>query len=66
MQIQTTTITTEQTQSFGANFQITVFEQETTAFCDTCPNNASGTKQTLENRGWYLGSREQFCPECNF
>ncbi len=66
MQIQTTTITTETTQVLGANFQITVIEQEITAFCDTCPNNSTATKQTLINRGWHLGSREQFCPECNF
>ncbi len=66
MQIETTTITTESTQVLGANFQVTTFEQQITAFCDICPNNATAAKETLENRGWYLGRNEEFCPECNF
>lgn len=35
------------------------------AFCDCCDNQADVPKTQLENRGWYLGQREQFCPECN-
>jgi hypothetical protein len=35
------------------------------AFCDCCDNEAKAEKTQLENRGWYLGQREQFCPECN-
>lgn len=66
MQIQTLTITTEtQTTSDNTSFKITTFEQTTTAFCDCCDNQASGTKQDLTRRGWHLGSREEFCPECN-
>ncbi len=65
MQATTTTITTENTNVFGANFQITTFEQATTAFCDCCDTSADGTKNQLENSGWFMGSREQFCPNCN-
>lgn len=65
MQIQTTIITTEQTTSFGVNFQITTFEQTVSAFCDTCSANDEGTETVLENQGWHLGRREQFCPNCN-
>lgn len=65
MQIQTTTITTENQIALGENFQITTFEQSITAFCDCCPNNQTGTKSQLENQGWFLGQREQFCAECN-
>jgi len=65
MQIQTTTITTETMEVLGDNFQITTFEQSISAFCDCCSNQASGTKTSLENSGWYLGRNEQFCPECN-
>ena len=65
MQVTTTTITTETMNVESDNFKITIFEQRTAAFCDTCPNEASGTKAALEAQGWFLGSREQFCPECN-
>ncbi len=65
MQIQTTTTTTETIQAAGANFQVKTYEMKITAFCDYCDNNASGTEKQLENRGWYLGRREQFCPDCN-
>lgn len=65
MQVTTTTITTETAREEGANFKITIFEQRVTAFCDICPNEASGSSEALENQGWHLGSREQFCPECN-
>jgi hypothetical protein len=35
------------------------------AYCDCCDNEARAEKAQLENRGWFVGSREQFCPECN-
>jgi hypothetical protein len=35
------------------------------AFCDVCDCQANGEKTQLENEGWYVGSREQFCPNCN-
>jgi hypothetical protein len=35
------------------------------AFCDCCGNQESGAKAELVNLGWFLGSSEQFCPECN-
>jgi hypothetical protein len=65
MQIQTTTTTTENIIAANVPFTVTIFEQTTTAFCDTCPNQASGTKEGLENSGWNLGKREEFCPNCN-
>ncbi len=65
MQIQTTTITTETMPVQNVNFQITTFEQTTSVFCDCCDTEAKAEKSQLENRGWYLGQREQFCPECN-
>lgn len=65
MQIQTTTKTIENQTVENVNFQLTTYEQKLSAFCDCCSNNATGTREALENRGWYLGRREQFCPECN-
>ncbi len=35
------------------------------AFCDCCNEQANGTEKQLENRGWFLGARSQFCPEHN-
>lgn len=49
----------------GSHFQITTIEATISAYCDCCDNQATGTKSQLENRGWYCGSREQFCPEHN-
>lgn len=65
MQVQATTITTENTQVLGANFQITTFEQTVSAFCDCCDSQATGAEENLKNAGWHLGSRQQFCPNCN-
>ena len=65
MQIQTTTITTENTQVLGTNFQITTFDQKTTAFCDCCRNSQSGTKEQLKNYGWGFSQGAEFCPNCN-
>ena len=66
MQIEQMTITTEKQVSFGDEFQITTFEQTVTAFCDCCPNQAVGAKTKLENQGWFLGQKAQFCPDCNY
>lgn len=67
MQIETTTITNETMNTTnGATFKITTFEQSISAFCDCCDNQANGAKEILENRGWFLGSQSQFCPECNY
>lgn len=66
MQVTTNITTAEQAQtSDGTNFKITIFEQKITAFCDLCPNQATGTQKALEVAGWHCGEREQFCPECN-
>lgn len=35
------------------------------AFCDICDSEQNGTKSQLENSGWFLGTREEFCPNCN-
>lgn len=35
------------------------------AFCDCCPNNATAARAALQSSGWFLGTREQFCPNCN-
>lgn len=65
MQYQVTTIATETINVVGANFQITTFEQKTSAFCDCCNNQAHGTKAELVSQGWGFGSGSEFCPECN-
>jgi hypothetical protein len=36
-----------------------------TGFCDICGNQETGTADNLQSEGWYLGSREHFCPNCN-
>ncbi len=66
MQVQTTTVTTETMSVENNQFQITNFEEAVTAFCDCCPNQATGTKDELARRGWWVGQNEQFCGECNF
>lgn len=66
MQTNTLTITTDtMTTSFGANFQITTFEQTISAFCDCCDNQSNGTKEELTRRGWGFGNGSEFCPDCN-
>lgn len=65
MQIETTTITTENTQVLGANFQITTFEMKTEVICDICGERETDTPERLKNDNWYLGTREEFCGECN-
>ena len=65
MQIQTTTITTQNQTVENTSFKITTFEQKTNVMCDLCGDAASGTIQNLENRGWEMNSREEFCPNCN-
>lgn len=66
MQIETTTVTTQTQQALGQNFVIRTYEQSVSAFCDCCDSQANGARETLENRGWFLGSQSQFCPECNY
>ena len=66
MQIETTTVTTQTQQALGQNFVTKTYEQSISAFCDCCNNQANGAREILENRGWFLGSQSQFCPECNY
>lgn len=35
------------------------------AFCDCCSAQQTATREQLIQRGWYCGTREQFCPTCN-
>ena len=65
MQTTTLTITTEAAKVGGELFKITSFEMKTSAFCDLCDAQATGTETALRSQGWHLGSREQFCPNCN-
>lgn len=65
MQTQTLTITTEAMKAGGDLFRITNFEMKTTAFCDICGDEQSGTENALKRQGWFLGHNEQFCPTCN-
>ena len=61
MQTQTT-ITTETTNTTdGMVFLVTTFEQTTTAFCDLCDNQATGTIDELKRRGWTFGGGAEFC-----
>ena len=66
MQTETLTITTERIQAGGDLFRITSFEQKTTAFCDCCDNQSTGTKDELKRRGWTFGNGSEFCGECSF
>jgi hypothetical protein len=36
-----------------------------TGFCDICGNQETDNAATLQSAGWFLGSREEFCPNCN-
>ncbi len=36
-----------------------------TGYCDICGNQETDTTENLKVEGWYLGSREHFCPNCN-
>ena len=65
MQVQTTVVATEHLTVENTNFRVITHEQSITAFCDCCSNEAFGKANDLKARGWHLGSREQFCPECN-
>lgn len=65
MQVQTTTITTETMKLTDAAFKITTLEQTTTAFCDCCDNQSTGTKDELRRRGWGFAQGAEFCPDCN-
>ncbi len=37
----------------------------TTGFCDICGEQETATTDTLTREGWFIGSREHFCPGCN-
>lgn len=39
--------------------------QITTGFCDICGTQETGGEDALKSEGWFLGSREHFCPSCN-
>lgn len=66
MQVQTTTVTTERTIVADTTFKITTFEQTTTAFCDCCSNQSTGTVSELKRRGWGFAQGAEFCPMCNY
>lgn len=66
MTVETTTITTDNMTVENLPFTITTFEQTTTAFCDCCPNQATGTKEQLKRQGWSFGNGSEFCSECNY
>lgn len=65
MKTETLTITTETANVLNQDFLITSFELKVTGFCDICGEQEAGNKSSLESAGWYLGSREHFCPSCN-
>ncbi len=65
MKVVTLTKTTTHEVILGQNFQIEVFAESITVFCDCCPVQATANRLTLESSGWYLGNKAQFCPECN-
>jgi hypothetical protein len=37
----------------------------TTGFCDICGAQETAAADTLRCEGWFIGSREHFCPGCN-
>jgi hypothetical protein len=37
----------------------------TTGYCDICGAQETDCTETLKNEGWFIGSREHFCPGCN-
>jgi hypothetical protein len=39
--------------------------QTTTGYCDICGAQETDCTETLKSEGWFLGSREHFCPSCN-
>jgi hypothetical protein len=43
----------------------TTNNETTNGFCDVCGARENDTAETLKSEGWYLGSREHFCPVCN-
>jgi hypothetical protein len=43
----------------------TTNETTITGFCDICGNQETGDTEALKSEGWFLGSREEFCPNCN-
>jgi hypothetical protein len=66
MQFQTTTAATTQIViAVNMPFKVTVSEPTINAFCDCCPNRATGTKDDLRRRGWLFGNGSEFCPDCD-
>jgi len=37
----------------------------TTGYCDICGTQETDCTETLKSEGWFLGTREHFCPACN-
>lgn len=35
------------------------------AICDCCGKSETDSKESLQREGWFLGSREEFCGDCN-
>jgi RNA polymerase subunit RPABC4/transcription elongation factor Spt4 len=38
---------------------------EKQAICDICGEVETNNAEALKGEGWFLGSREEFCPNCN-
>ncbi len=65
MQIQTTTITTENLKVQNLPFTITTFEQKREVYCDICGSQDEGTDAELKRRGWTFDrGLAEFCPNC--
>ncbi len=37
----------------------------TTGYCDICGEQETDCTEILRGSGWFLSSREHFCPACN-
>lgn len=66
MTVETTTVTKQQTEVESVVFDVTIYEMNRTVFCDTCPNQATGTKDELKQSGWTLENGSEFCGDCSF
>ena len=46
--------------------ETTIAETQTkTGYCDICGAQETDCTDALRREGWFLGSREHFCPSCN-
>ncbi len=43
----------------------TTIETTMNGFCDVCGEQETASADTLRCGGWFVGSREHFCPSCN-